>query len=329
MTTPISRRTITAAAGACAAGALLPSRARAAPLRDIVLTGPPAGPSITLAHAVATGALSFLADKVSFRPWRDVDEMRAGLTSGTMPLAIMPTASAANLYNRGLGVRLVNVMTHGLLYVISADPSLTSFPALRGKQLAVPFRNDTPEFLSNILLRKNGMEAGRDLQVVSTGSPIEAIQLLLAGRMDAALVPEPAVTAAILRGRIAGRTIHRVMDVQAEWAKASGQPPILPQAGLAVTTGFLTANPSLVPRVHAALVKATAEVNASPGVAAGNSAAYFEMPLPVIQAAIPYSHLVAVPAHESRTDLEQMFTTASGANLAMIGGKLPDADFYL
>lgn len=329
MTAAISRRTMISAAGACAALQLLPKQALAAPLREIVLTGPPAGPSITLAHAAATDALSFLADKTTFRTWRDPDEMRAGLTSGTMPLAIMPTAAAANLYNRGLGIRLVNVMTHGLLYVIAADPSLTNFPALKGKRLAVPFRNDTPEFLSNILLRSHGMEAGRDLQVSSTGSPIEAIQLLLAGRIDAALVPEPAVTAAILRGRMAGQAIHRVMDVQAEWAKVAGGSPILPQAGLAVTAAFHAANPALVAQLQEALVKATAEVIAAPAVAAGHSAAYFELPVPVIQQAIPHSNLVAVAARNARADLEHMFTTAAGADLAMLGGRLPDKDFYL
>ncbi|MGO3934254.1 ABC transporter substrate-binding protein [Rhodopseudomonas pseudopalustris] len=329
MTAPISRRRVLAAAGACAALPLWPNHASAAALREIVLTGPPAGPSITLAHAVATGAVSFLADKTTFRAWRDPDEMRAGLTSGTMPLVIMPTAAAANLYNRGLGIRLVNVMTHGLLYVIAADPSLSSFPALKGKRLAVPFRNDTPEFLSNILLRSHGMEAGRDLQVSSTGSPIEAIQLLLAGRIDAALVPEPAATAAILRGKIAGQVIHRVMDVQAEWAKVAGGSSILPQAGLAVTTAFQAANPALVTQLHEALVKATAEVNAAPAVAAGHSAAYFELPLPIIQQAIPHSNLVCVAARDARADLEHMFTSAAGADLAMLGGRLPDKDFYL
>ena len=329
MNTRISRRTVIAGAGACALLPILPKQARSAPLREIVLSGPPAGPSITLAHAVATGALSFLADKITFRAWRDPDEMRAGLTSGTMPLVVMPTAAAANLYNRGLGIRLVNVMTHGLLYVIAADPSLTSFPSLKGRTLAVPFRNDTPEFLSNILLRSHGMEAGRDLRVSTTGSPIEAIQLLLSGRIDAALVPEPAATAAILRGKIMNRTIYRTIDVQDEWAKASGGPAVLPQAGLAVTDAFLAANRSLLPQLHAALAKATAEVNASPAVAAGNSAAYFELPLPVIQRAIPYSKLVAIAARDARIDLERMFTSAAGADLAMIGGRLPDEGFYL
>jgi NitT/TauT family transport system substrate-binding protein len=315
--------------GAAASAVALTHGAHAAPLREIVLTGPPAGPSITLAHAAATGALGFLADKVTFKAWRNPDEMRAGLTSGTMPLVIMPTAAAANLHNRGLGIRLVNVMTNGLLFVIAADPALTSFPALKGRKLAVPFRNDTPEFVVKRFLRHHGLEAGRDLQVDTTGTPIEAIQLVLAGRMDAALVPEPAATAAILRAAMQGKTIHRVMDVQAEWAKVAGGPPVLPQAGLAVTDAFLSTHAPLVERLHAALVTATEAVNRAPAVAAGHSAAAFELPLPVIERAIPHSKLVAVRARDARADLERMFATIAEGDPAVIGGKLPGEAFYL
>jgi NitT/TauT family transport system substrate-binding protein len=320
-------RRLFVAAGATAV--CLPAALEAAPLREIVLSGPPAGPSITLAHAAAAGALGFLADKVSFKAWRNPDEMRAGLTSGAMPLVIMPTAAAANLHNRGLGVRLVNVMTNGLLFVIAADPALTTFSALKGRKLAVPFRNDTPEFVVKRFLRHHGLEAGRDLQVDTTGTPIEAIQLVLAGRMDAALVPEPAATAAILRAATQGKTIHRVMDVQAEWAAVAGGPPVLPQAGLAVADAFLASHPLLVERLHAALVAATDAVKKAPAVAAGHSAAALELPLPVIERAIPHSKLVAIRARDARADLERMFATIAEGDPAVIGGKRPAEAFYL
>ena len=80
---------------------------------------------------------------------------------------------------------------------------------------AVSFRNDTREFVFNRLLKDKGLVPGRDLTVETTGTPIEAIQLLLAGQLDAALVPEPAATAAIVRGKLAGKTIARAMDIQA------------------------------------------------------------------------------------------------------------------
>lgn len=324
-----SRRDTLATLAALAIPALAPARALAAPLAELVLHGPPAGPSITLAHAAATGALSAVADKVSFKAWRNPDEMRAGLTSGTMQLVVMPTISAANLFNRGLGVKLVNVMTNGLLHVVAADPAINSIAALKGRKLALPFRNDTPEFVFNRLIRHHGLVAGKDIAVDTTGTPIEAIQLLLAGRIDAALVPEPAGTAAIVRGAASGKTIRRVIDVQAEWRKLAGEGASLPQAGLAASKAFLEKHAGLLPTIQAALEKATAEVIASPARAASSAAAPLELPWPVIEKAIPASNLVAIPAREARAQLEAMFTLNADADPALIGGRLPPAEFYL
>lgn len=325
-----SRRTVTAGLAAALALPVLGTKSRAAaPLDELALFGPPAGPSITMAHAVASGALSHIAGKTTFKAWRDPDEMRAGLTSGTMPLVIMPTQVAASLYNRGFGIRLVNVMTNGLLFVVSPDATLNSVPALKGKRISVPFRNDTPEYIVNALLKHHRLEAGKDLQVDTTGTPIEAIQMVLAGRMDAALVPEPAATAAIIRAGAAGKTIHRVIDVQKEWATISGGPAVLPQAGLGVTEAFLAKNRTAVEMLHAALVDVTGKVLANPAAAAADAAPALDLPAPVVEKSIPHSKLVATSASAARADLERMYRFISEANPAVLGGKLPDAEFYL
>ncbi|GAA4257399.1 hypothetical protein GCM10022293_51980 [Azospirillum formosense] len=78
-----------------------PSRGGGAPLPQLTLWGPPAGPSITLVHAIASGLLPPVADKVVFKAWRTPDELRAGLTSGTMQTFVLPTQSAANRHCHG------------------------------------------------------------------------------------------------------------------------------------------------------------------------------------------------------------------------------------
>ncbi len=324
---PLSRRMLLAGAAGLAAPAVV-RPLRAAPLAELVLHGPPAGPSITLAHVVATGAMRHIADKVSFRAWRNPDEMRAGVTSGTMGLVVVPVIAAANMYNRGLGVRLVNVMTNGLLYIVSADATLTTLPALRGKRLALPFRNDSPEHVFNRLLRHHGMAKDKDLMLDTTGTPIEAIQLLLAGRIDAALVPEPAASAAIVRGMAAGKTIHRTLDVQAAWGQINGGDATLPQAGLAVTKAFAEKHADMLAPVQAALEKAVHEVNAAPARAAGHAAAGLELPFPVIERSIAFSNLCATPARTARKSIESLFTLTAEMDPALIGGKLPDDGFY-
>jgi NitT/TauT family transport system substrate-binding protein len=53
------------------------------------------------------------------------------------------------------------------------------------------------------------------------------------------------------------------------------------------------------------------------------------MPWPVIEKSIPYCNLVATPAREARTAVESVLEAMAEVNPGYIGGKLPDADFYL
>jgi len=298
-------------------------------LSELTLWGPPAGPSITLVHAISSGLLEGIADRLAFKAWRNPDEMRAGLTSATMQVVIVPTQVAANLHNRGLGIRLVNVMTDGLLYIIARDASLTSIAALRGKKVAVPFRNDTPEFIFRRLLMANGMSAGADLTVETTGTPIEAMQLLLAGRIDAAVVPEPAASAAIARGTLTLNPVTRVMDVQKLWREITKSDHSLPQAGLAVTAAFADKHPNVLRRVQAGLAKATAAVNESPTSVAYSASSSLDLPWPILRLSIPWSNLVCHAAKDARPSLEAMFSVIAEADPSLLGGKLPAAEFYM
>lgn len=324
-----SRRAALALTGAAALSPLAARMSLAAPMAELALWGPPAGPSVTLAHATATGMLSDVAEKVAFNAWRSPDELRAGLTSGYILLSVVPVQAAANLCNRGLPIRLANVMTNGLLFVISDQPDVSTMSDLAGLRVAVPFRGDTPEIIFDQLLEHHGMMAGTDVEVMYVGSPVEAVQLVLAGRADAALNVEPAATAAILRGTQAGKDIRRVIDIQTEWGKMTGAGPMLPQAGLAITGAFLERYPDAVPVLLAGLENAVADVLANPQAAAENASGPLDLPVPVIAASIPNSKLVARAAGEARSDIERMLTAMADEDMARIGGKMPDDQFYL
>jgi NitT/TauT family transport system substrate-binding protein len=316
--------------GAFAASTLVPARrAQADPLDELDIWGPPAGPSITILHAIATGRLDGVVRKPSLRIWRQVDEVRAGLTSRSFDVGIVPVPVAANLYNRGLGVRLVNVMTNGILYIMASDPSLTSLEALRGRRLATLFPNELPSLILERLFLHAGINGAADLVLVPSATPLEAMQLLVLGRADAALIPEPAASAAIVKGSIAGKTIHRVIDLQVEWGKMTGGNQVVPQAGLIVTDTFRTANADAISSIQDGLAQAAQDVNAHPARAANNAAGPLQMPWPVIEKSIPYCNLVTTPAHDARAAVEAILKAMADVNPGYIGGRLPDPDFYL
>ncbi|MCJ8336507.1 MAG: ABC transporter substrate-binding protein [Epibacterium sp.] len=122
---------------------------------------------------------------------------------------------------------MAKTMKDGLLYVISASAYISEVADLKGTHLAVPLRGDTPEIILSQLLRAAGLEAEKDLKITYTGTPIEAMQMLLAGRVDAALTAEPASKVAQLKGKMAGKTIYRAIDIQTACSDMTGAAPML------------------------------------------------------------------------------------------------------
>lgn len=323
----VSRRL---AIGGCA-GLIVSACARQAGSdgNGFTIWGPPAGPSIVLAYAERQGLLGRVSQDAHVSAWRSPDELRAGLTSNRIGLSIMPLNTAANLYNRGRDIRLVNIMTRGLLYVVSADVSITNIGSLAGKRLAVPYRKDAPEIVLRRLLAHAGLNADSDVELRFTGSPIEATQLLIVGQVDAAFVPEPAVSAAIAAGGLVGKELRRVIDVQQAWRAVAGPDASLPQAGLAVSGAFLREHGEEIVRLHTVLVEAAAATNADPHAAAAAAASMFGLPQPVLEASAPFSNLVAVSAVEARPEVERYFAAIHELDADILGGSLPDGGFYL
>lgn len=335
MTAPLNRRALLTSLAAIPTGLLISQlmggfgAAHADTLEELVIYGPPAGPSIILAEALASGELNGLANKTSFKVWRSPDEMRAGLTSGTMSAVVLPVQVAANLYNRGMKLKLLNTMTDGLIYIVSDDAALNTIPALKSKRLAVPFRNDMPDLVLKRLLAHYGLSPETDVSLENTSSPVEAMQMLLTGKVDAVLAPEPAVSAATMLGKAAGKNISRTIDVQKLWGEVTGKAPILPQAGLVLTDKLLTEHPDLADRLQSALEAAAQRVNAEPAKAAGIAAQSLDFPEPVLAASIATSRLTATRASKARPAIETMLETLASNDPAIIAGKLPDDGFYL
>lgn len=321
----LTRRSFIAGSGGIAAVLGAPAILHAQTAR-LALYGPPAAPTVTLAHAVETGMLAPFAGDISLTVWRTPDELRAGLTSGDIDLSVVPAQAAANLYNRGMGMRLVNVMTNGLLYVMAREGEVSSLADLAGKTLAVPFPNDTPDFIARALLDHHGLTD--QVTLAAPGTPMEAAQMLLAGRIDAALLSEPVATVVEIRAAVAGAAVIRTIDVQAEWGKVTGLGPVVPQAGLAVTEGFSEASGDMIADLQGVMEEATAAVLADPEAAAAHASPYMEQPAPMLAASIPHANLVATPASQARPALEAMYALMAGDDAAILGGGLPDDGFY-
>ena len=323
----LHRRTLLGAAGALALG-----RAAAEPLPRIVLAGPPAIVSAPLIHMAETQALSALATRTEFTPWRDPDQLRVMALGRKADVLAMPSNVAANLYNRGAGVTLLNIATWGALWLITRDGQRKALADFKGEEIAVPFRGDMPDLMLQLLAAKQGLDVRRDFRIRYVPTPMEAMQLLITRRVSHALLTEPAVSLALRKtqsfpvGLIAPE-LHRGADLQQEWGRVFQRAPRIPQAGIAAV-GAVRDQPAVLAAVQAAYARSTAWCRAHPLECGRMVAARIDLLTPeAVADAIATSQMDAVPAQAARADIAFFFEQLYARDPALLGGKLPDAGF--
>jgi len=296
-------------------------------LPRLTLQTPGSGPGILMAHARALGLFDQLADEVDLSVWTTGDEMRAGLVSGSVPVTVTPTQAAASLYNRGFGITLVATLTDGHCGLVARGMEGCTIPDLRGKSCVVPAFNDFTGHMMRLALAHHGV--GQDeLTLIPATTQMEAAQVLLSGRADAALLAEPGATAALMRGRDGGQDLYRGVQMRDLLGAITGLRPSLPQAALAMRADFAAQYPWLAPALTESLAEAAADLNAHPQAAAENAAAFLDRAAPMLAQAIPFANINVLPASEARAEIEALYQTLIAADPGIIGGALPDDGLY-
>ena len=322
---------LSASAAALAASNALSNMAFAADkLAALNFYGPPVGPSVTLSHIAKSNALAAYADKVSFKVYKNPDILRVGFVSGDWQLAVTPSYVAANLANKGLPVKMLNIMTWGMLYVMSLDENITKIEDLSGEKIGMFFKNDMPDLVFNKVMKANGLNRNTDYELHYASTPIEAVQMLISGRVKHAVLPEPAATAAMVQAKkMFNKDIFRAISLKDEWAIVNDGNGRFPMAGVMLHEDLLNANPELVDAFHQQCITATNWVVNNHAEAAKQAADDLGMGAPIIQKSIPNTHLVAERAKDIKIELARFYELLAEENPKIIGGKLPPDSFYI
>lgn len=310
---------------------ILPAQAQEK-LKTLVLSGPFAAVSDPLIRMVGSGALSDVTDELKFEVWRNPDQMRAMALNGKTDFIATPTNVAANLYNKGADIRLLNVSIWGVLWIVSREQGLNTLADFKGKEIAMPFHGDMPDLIFSELAEQQGLDPKKDFKLHYVANPLDAIQLLILRRIDHALLVEPAVSMALHKSKtfpvkIIAPDIYRSVDLQKEWGRLLKREAKIPQAGMAVINKKL--DDQVIKRFVEEYEKATQWCLDHPDEAGKMVAKRIPMLLPeAVTESIKVSQFKHVPATEARKELEYFFNILHKRTPALIGGKLPGDGFY-
>lgn len=228
----------------------------------------------------------------------------------------------ANAYNRGLNIKMLNVNTWGIDYLLTNGFKADSWQDLKGKDLALPLQGGPLDFLARYLASENGLNPEEDLNLVYRALPGSA-QLFMAGELDAIILPEPLATVSLNRGENAELSL----DIQKEWAKIHGDERI-PFVALFASGDFTEEYPQFTDIINGFYRQGVDWVNNNPEAAAELASRHFNMPAPLLKQSFSRVNLNIYSDAETRDLIELYFGEILEIYPELIGGNLPDEEFY-
>ena len=252
------------------------------------------------------------------------DMVTPGLIKGDIDIACVPANLASVLYNK-TGGRLVTlaVNTLGVMYILERGESVKTISDLKGHTLYVSGKGSTPEYTINFLLRSNGLDPEKDVNIDYKSEHAECLTALMKDADALAMLPQPFATVAQTKKD----DIRVALDLTKEWeALESGSNMI---TGVVVANkAFVQENPDAVKAFLDSYAQSVAYVNGNIPEAASLIGSYGIVDASVAEAAIPYCNIVCVTGEEMRGMLSGYLTVLMNQDAASVGGALPGEDFY-
>jgi ABC-type nitrate/sulfonate/bicarbonate transport system substrate-binding protein len=143
---------------------------------------------------------------------------------------------------RGAPVKYVFTSFNRPMFWLYSKPEIRSVEALKGKKIGVSGIGSGPDSLLREILKKNGLEGGRDVIVLPVGSGTGRFFALQAGSVDAAMLSVPAN----LLAQDAGYR-ELVSFIEQEWIELQGT--------VNVTDQLMATDPALVEKFLRATLK--------------------------------------------------------------------------
>lgn len=255
------------------------------------------------------------------------DEVTGKIISGELDIAAVPTNVAATLYNKTEGqVQIAALNTMGVLYILETGDTIHSVADLAGKTIYSTGQGSTPEYALNLVLEKNGLTPGTDVQVVYKADNTEIAPLLASGEAEVALLPQPFVTSVLAQNQ----NVRVALDMTEEWDKAVNGESGLTMGCVVVRKDFAEQNKEALDRFLDEYKQSVETVTSEEGLAHAAELAekYNIVKAAVAEKAIPECNIVFVEGDEMQKIAGGFLQVLFDANPQAVGGQLPNDDFY-
>lgn len=279
---------------------LLVNCTRPTATRELVIAHPEALAAVPL-RLVAESPLA--GEKIRLKPYTDHALAVAEFLRGESDLLFTGTTLGA--VQAGKGVKLWRTLVWGTASIVlkpgakpSAEPALAQ---LNGRRVALPFRGSPNDIQFRRLIETQKVKPTIEYQ-----QHAQAAASLLAGKIDAAILPEP-----LASKLIAQHGLSRLAELSALEERALPAEAPAPMVSLFVGPQLSTEKTQRLPELERRLVDIMARVEKDPGAIAALYAEKFQVTNDVLREGLRYTHF-ALPEAAAARKRTAAFLRAAG-----------------
>lgn len=264
-------------------------------------------------------------DSYDFTIAASPDEIVPQIVQGNVDIAAVPSNLAAVLYQKTQkNVSVLAVNTLGVLYLVENGESIQSVKDLKGKTIYASGKGATPEYALEYVLSANGIDPEKDVTIEYKSEHAEVVAALANDQTAAGLLPQPFVTTALMKND----SLRVALDLNQLWQDGVSDDSQLVTGVVVVRNDYLKEHEADVDAFMDAYQASVEFVNSDPDQAAKIIGAHDIIAEEVAKKAIPDCSIVFVEGEEMQAMLSGYLSTLEQQNPEMVGGQLPDDDFY-
>ncbi len=287
----------------------------------------------TLKGPTAMGLAKFMSDvkassitdnSYTFDIVASPDEVVAKVAKGDVDIASIPSNLSSVLYNKTEGkVQALCINVLNVLYIVERGNAINSIHDLAGKTLYAAGKGASPEYVLAYILKKNGLELGKDVSVEWKSEHAECVAALASDEFASALLPQPFVSVAQAKDS----SIREALDLGNEW-KAIDSTSELVTGVTIVSKDFAEKNPDAITQFLSHYKDSVEFANDHVDEAAKLIADADIVPEKIAKVALPKCNITYIAGDDMKQKLSGYLGVLADANPKSVGGKLPEDDFY-
>lgn len=237
-------------------------------------------------------------------------------------LFVIPTNLAAKLYNKNGNIVLITILSTGMLNIVSTNSDITSIESLDGRKVYIGAPGSSPDVIARYIFSTRNTKP--DIEYSSTP---EIAKLIIAGKIENAVLPEPMASSVLIRSK---ENIFKIADLKSEWIKLHPGTQGMPQVAIAANRNFFEKRRKDITTLVSDLKNSVQWTNSNLEEAGtlGEETAGLSIPKKIISQSVSAMNLTCRSATESREDIEIYLKALYEMDPKTVGDKLPDSPFY-